>query len=230
MKAIYENDLDSSAKEALDLTILNSQFWRGRQDANSVNTSCGDRQCAPFMRSTCLATRIGKLTTSLKRSISPIKNEDSTGAEEKDAKENKAMEKDVEDERTDVALFMPVIHWETDIARLQQYYIMSDIDTQLKSDTALTEEEINRLPCSIDEKLLRRYLRHESPMHVRRTLDQAYYYTLDDTQIRDRDQVVLRYARKKISEGNGGVCPRVLMVDQCWLWVIGSMLSRVFRR
>ena len=117
---------------------------------------------------------------------------------------------------------MPIIHWETDIARLQQHYIISDIDKQGKSGKVITDSEINRLPCSIDEKLLRKYIRHTPPMHVRRTLDQSYHFTLNDTKLRDRDQVVLRYARE-ISQIDESIVPRVLMVDQCWLWVVGSM-------
>ncbi|PMD19967.1 hypothetical protein NA56DRAFT_705208 [Hyaloscypha hepaticicola] len=83
-------------------------------------------------------------------------------------------QKDSEDKRTDMAFFMPSIHWETDLTRLQQHYIMSDVDKQVKSNTVYTDEELSRLPCSIDEKLLRKYLRHGPPMHVRRTLDQSY--------------------------------------------------------
>ena len=123
-----------------------------------------------------------------------------------------------------MAFFMPFIHWETDLARLQQHYIMSDVDKQVKNNAVYTDEELSRLPCSIDEKLLRKYLRHGPPMHVRRTLDQSYHYTLDDIKLRDRDQVVLRYARKKVPQGDGTISPWVLMVDQCWLWVIGGRL------
>jgi hypothetical protein len=45
-----------------------------------------------------------------------------------------------------------------------------------------------------DEKLIRKYLNSKdgAPLHPRRTLDQAYYWTLKDTRIRDRDQVVYR--------------------------------------
>jgi len=121
-----------------------------------------------------------------------------------------------------MALFMPIIHWETDIARLQQHYIISDIDKQAKSGKVYTDRDIHRLPCSIDEKVLRKYIRHNPPMHVRRTLDQSYHFTLNDTKLRDRDQVVLRYARE-ISQVDKSIVPRVLMVDQCWLWVVGSM-------
>jgi hypothetical protein len=135
-------------------------------------------------------------------------------------------EKDsAEGSRTDMVFFMPVIHWETDLARLQQHYIIEDVDNQVRSDAMLTDAEINSLPCSTDEKLLRKYSRHQSPVHVRRTLDQSYHPTLDDTKLRDRDQVVLRDARNKILQGYESIIPRVLMVDQCWLWIIGSMDS-----
>lgn len=43
-----------------------------------------------------------------------------------------------------------------------------------------------------DRKLIDGYLHHEPPMHTRRTLDQAYYWTLPNTRARDRDQVVYR--------------------------------------
>lgn len=130
---------------------------------------------------------------------------------------------EIERDRTDMVMFMPFIHWETDIARLQQHYIMSDVDDHVKTGKLFTDVEIGQLPCSIDEKLLRTYLWHPSPVHIRRTLDQSFHYTLDDTKARDRDQVVLRYARQNYSEGR--TSPRVLMVDQCWLWVIGSRLQ-----
>jgi hypothetical protein len=79
-----------------------------------------------------------------------------------------------------------------------------------------------------------------------RTLDQAYYYMLSDTQDRDSDQVVTRRARKEAGEfktdissserhmdrlssssgsGDGTPPPKVLrhnilMVDQLWLWCV----------
>jgi len=60
-----------------------------------------------------------------------------------------------------------------------------------------------------DERLLRDFLRTEPPLHVRRTLDQSYFWTLQDTASRDRDQVVYRGTR-------GGRRPqgRIVMVDQ----------------
>ncbi|KAI1771434.1 hypothetical protein F4818DRAFT_454561 [Hypoxylon cercidicola] len=43
-----------------------------------------------------------------------------------------------------------------------------------------------------DKKLLHKYLSADPPLHPRRTLDQAYYWTLKSTRKRDRDQVVYR--------------------------------------
>ncbi|KUI59766.1 hypothetical protein VP1G_07029 [Cytospora mali] len=67
----------------------------------------------------------------------------------------------------------------------------------------------------------------EPPLHIRRTLDQAYFPNLKDTSERDRDQVVYRATRKPFR-------PRVVMVDQLWLWILDELFiiidqcSRVF--
>ncbi|KAG7144074.1 hypothetical protein HYQ46_007190 [Verticillium longisporum] len=49
-------------------------------------------------------------------------------------------------------------------------------------------------------------------LFVWRTLDQAYYWTLNTTKSRDRDQVVCTAGIQKVS--------RVMMVDQLWMWVL----------
>lgn len=173
-------------------------YWLGRQNAYSAFSKAPlDHQRTPhharFMRPTCLGlpTNIGL--------------------------------DDDNDERTDMVFFMPFLHWETDVARLHTHYIIDDIDTQLvdPNTTNLTDEEIGRLPCDVEEKLLRKYLHSSSPLHIRRTLDQAYYSTLSNTLFRDRDQVVSRSTRNEYYTTMAS--PPVLMVDQCWLWVIGGM-------
>lgn len=65
-----------------------------------------------------------------------------------------------------------------------------------------------------DEKLLREKVNIHSPLHVRRTLDQYYFLTLDNTSERDRDQVVYRGTRSLSST------TRVVMVDQLWMWIL----------
>ncbi|KAI0602483.1 hypothetical protein F4775DRAFT_537433 [Biscogniauxia sp. FL1348] len=80
---------------------------------------------------------------------------------------------------------------------------------------------------------LRAYLNYQDkpvklPLHPRRTLDQSYYYMLEDTSHRDETQVVSRwnhhnYNLPKIGrEGGHGEAHNILMVDQLWLWIIPS--------
>ncbi|KAI0159824.1 hypothetical protein GGR57DRAFT_438740 [Xylariaceae sp. FL1272] len=65
------------------------------------------------------------------------------------------------------------------------------------------------------------YFRQDFPMEsaalqIRRTLDQ-YFYAHYDTEIRDQDQVVYRYFRDVLHSEE----PKMFMVDQLWLWVLG---------
>jgi hypothetical protein len=119
-----------------------------------------------------------------------------------------------------MVFFMPYIHYETDLACLRQHYIVKHVHNQSAENDLFTEEELRKLDCDVDEKIIRKYLNNPKPIHLRRTLDQSYYYTLEDTLLRDRDQVVSRYVEKELPVGD--ISPPVLMVDQCWLWVIGG--------
>ncbi|KAK0105805.1 hypothetical protein ONS95_004322 [Cadophora gregata] len=69
-----------------------------------------------------------------------------------------------------------------------------------------------------DERLLRDNLHQNPPLHIRRTLDQSYFLTLDDTGIRDKDQVVYRGTR--LGNSFHSHSTRVVMVDQLWLWIL----------
>jgi hypothetical protein len=68
-----------------------------------------------------------------------------------------------------------------------------------------------------DVRMLRDYLYSKTPLHPRRTLDQSYYWNLPDTNMRDEDQVV--YYETKYGT-NIFRTPRVLMVDQLWLYIL----------
>lgn len=63
-------------------------------------------------------------------------------------------------------------------------------------------------------------------LHIRRTLDQFTYRTIETHPDRDTDQVVLRYQEKRknnrIKEDREE--PRLLMVDQLMIWVISDNL------
>ncbi|KAF8849052.1 hypothetical protein BDZ45DRAFT_753177 [Acephala macrosclerotiorum] len=80
-----------------------------------------------------------------------------------------------------------------------------------------------------DERLLRENLHHNPPLHIRRTLDQSYFLTLEDTSVRDKDQVVYRETREGRSFHTRNT--RVVMVDQLWLWILdGNTIITSFPR
>ncbi|KAI0435950.1 hypothetical protein F4803DRAFT_543842 [Xylaria telfairii] len=98
-----------------------------------------------------------------------------------------------------------------------------------------------------DKILLTKYLPENPPLHPRRTLDQAFYWTLRTTKERDCDQVVFRGTTAKPDDFHRfnretkkwakheeykiqGTCSecttniqklsRVVMVDQLWMWIL----------
>lgn len=100
-----------------------------------------------------------------------------------------------------------------------------------------------------DKRLLEKFLLHDPPMHPRRTLDQAYYWTLNTTRSRDKDQVVYRATTAKGAEFHKydpkernwpkheelkihqscvdcaekiKKVSRVVMVDQLWMWILDA--------
>lgn len=80
-----------------------------------------------------------------------------------------------------------------------------------------------------DERLLRENLHLNPPLHIRRTLDQSYFLTLEDTAMRDKDQVVYRETREGRSFHTRNT--RVVMVDQLWLWILdGNTIITSFPR
>jgi len=78
------------------------------------------------------------------------------------------------------------------------------------------KQYINGLPKDRAKELIKFYAGDAHPLHIRRTLDQYVYYMLDNIAPRNKDQVVSRFGDK------AGVKPIVMMVDQLWLWIIGS--------
>lgn len=50
-----------------------------------------------------------------------------------------------------------------------------------------------------DQQILEEYLFKQPPLHPRRTLDQAYFWRLRNTRLRDRDQVVYRYTNAEFA-------------------------------
>ncbi|KAH7308294.1 hypothetical protein BKA65DRAFT_415197 [Rhexocercosporidium sp. MPI-PUGE-AT-0058] len=68
-----------------------------------------------------------------------------------------------------------------------------------------------------DERLISEHLHSNSPLHMRRTLDQFYYWTVIDTTAQDQNQVVYHGTR---SSNDPEATGRVVMVDQLWMWIL----------
>ena len=121
---------------------------------------------------------------------------------------------------SNVFLFMPYLHFETDEAR-------REMSAAIRSSAPKRDDEVKRprkrnishvrSRFSRDEMLIHAYLHSTTGLHLRRTLDQFYLHGIDTSE-RDEDQVVWRYCQAKGKE------EKVYMVDQLWMWVLGPSL------
>ena len=91
-----------------------------------------------------------------------------------------------------------------------------------------------------DQKLMEMNLTSRSPLHLRRTLHQSFHWTLRNTRTRARDQIVYRetspwpheihhectiYPCVRCTE-NIKMIPRLVMVDQLWMWILDEGKTR----
>ena len=116
------------------------------------------------------------------------------------------------DPKSNLILFCPFLHYETALARREMHCSIRQV-----------EEAVYRplIDLSDDELLLRAHLTDNiHGLHIRRTLDQFFYSNIDTIE-RDEDQVVYRYQTKPNSLIND---PKIFMVDQLWMWVLGKDL------
>ena len=118
-----------------------------------------------------------------------------------------------------IVLFMPYLHYETHEQRKK-------MTKAIERATGTPESLFAPDPgITCDEMLMRAYLPNSQSahsthnlLHIRRTLDQFYYHAIS-TESRDEDQVVFRYTRDHKPYER-----KVFMVDQLWLWTLGSDL------
>ncbi|KAJ0423010.1 hypothetical protein BJY00DRAFT_310609 [Aspergillus carlsbadensis] len=109
---------------------------------------------------------------------------------------------------------MPYLHYET-VSNFQE--MQDAIYGAAKS--AAPDAQPKDLPS--DNTLIKAYMFPAGEgVHPRRTLDQFFYPNFD-TRLRDRDQVVYRYQK---TTGIGSDDPKLYMVDQLWVLIIGSKL------
>jgi hypothetical protein len=123
---------------------------------------------------------------------------------------------------------MPYLHWERSIVQRHTSKIIQHAEICSRKLKENDEDIGQRLvlqktSCSMQEMAIRYYV-HRPWMHMRRTLDQFYYPMLQDTELRDGDQVVEKYYKKIDAKKRGGIQRdyKILMVDQLWLWVLNQ--------
>jgi ankyrin repeat protein/Mg2+ and Co2+ transporter CorA len=123
--------------------------------------------------------------------------------------------------------FMPYLHFESDRSRQEMQNAI--LRAQMIKDREKHEGWFARPPlkkaATYDEMLLRAHLTSSHiSLHVRRTLDQFFYHNID-TRSRDQDQVVYRYQTQHLSEEEkSDADPKIFMVDQLWMWILGKDL------
>jgi hypothetical protein len=114
---------------------------------------------------------------------------------------------------------MPYLHWETEENLDEMKKIIKDYEVA-KGGKSNDDKSDTKKKKSSDyfklQDLVRAYLDDDHPLHIRRTLDQFYYHTLENTDARDKDQTGSRYHRK-FGLQNKNI---ITMVDQLWLWVL----------
>jgi len=114
---------------------------------------------------------------------------------------------------------MPYLHWETEDNLNEMKAIIKDYEMTVAREPNNCQDD-TRAPKSNDyskmKELVQAYLRDKHPLHIRRTLDQFYYYILNNTDVRDKDQTGSRYHRR-FGLKNKNI---ITMVDQLWLWVL----------
>ncbi|KAJ5658808.1 uncharacterized protein N7484_002457 [Penicillium longicatenatum] len=117
-----------------------------------------------------------------------------------------------------ICVFMPYLHFET-AERRQKMQDAIQRAEKLNFDSQHLKKTRTR-----DEMLIDAHLSSSTTsLHVRRTLDQFFYPNID-TQSRDQDQVVYRYQTKGPGCEGQGNDPKIFMVDQLWMWVLGTNL------
>ncbi|KAF4123894.1 CorA-like Mg2+ transporter protein [Geosmithia morbida] len=83
-----------------------------------------------------------------------------------------------------------------------------------------------------DGRLIEDHLYSTPPLHMRRTLEQFYYWTAEDTKHRDREQITCRATKHHGDDPDPEATSRLVMVDQLWLWILddNTVISSFPRR
>ena len=127
---------------------------------------------------------------------------------------SKGFKPGIKKQSPELTLFMPFLHFETVSSLSEMQKAIANSQGTRKAETRAAHA---------DELLTAAYISpSNSPLHIRRTLDQFFYYNID-TENRDKDQVVHRYQTSNQPD-SAKVDPRVIMIDQLWILVLSEDL------
>ncbi|RHZ62320.1 ankyrin repeat protein [Aspergillus thermomutatus] len=117
-----------------------------------------------------------------------------------------------------VCVFMPYLHFETAERRQKMQEAIQRAETLSFRSPGISRSSTR------DEMLISAHLASSTTsLHVRRTLDQFFYPNID-TRSRDQDQVIYRYQTKGQGRDRFWSDPKIFMVDQLWMWILGENL------
>ncbi|EAW07385.1 ankyrin repeat protein [Aspergillus clavatus NRRL 1] len=117
-----------------------------------------------------------------------------------------------------VCVFMPYLHFETAERRQKMQEAIQRAEMLSFQSPGISRSSTR------DEMLISAHLASSTTsLHVRRTLDQFFYPNID-TQSRDQDQVIYRYQTKGQGRERFRSDPKIFMVDQLWMWILGTNL------
>ncbi|KAI1743826.1 hypothetical protein F4680DRAFT_407618 [Xylaria scruposa] len=237
MHILFGNDPAKSDTTTQTGKILARGFWRGQMYGSGERgiTSHGTRHAKKMATGSIHARHMRSRCSVIPRETPSPEPQDATHSIPDQSKNG----------GKDIAIFLPYLHWETSSRRAKMAGIIDEVirpQGQRKVDhqnlAKIVEEKLNstskkheyrhyignylmaiakvaeEMDYEDDEHLLRESISAKAPLHARRTLDQYYFPNLEDTSIRDRDQVVYR--------GTKYGSPRVVMVDQLWLWIVND--------
>ncbi|KAK1757198.1 hypothetical protein QBC47DRAFT_412517 [Echria macrotheca] len=128
-----------------------------------------------------------------------------------------------EDERVNSYLFMPFIEQETSNSHEERKEVLNEMANPGAKENPPSPSNSKWTRLSHKAQLLLAYGFDGSQIHERRTLDQAFYYTMPTAKVWERDttQVVSRFSTLPREKA------RLLMVDQLWMWVIQTPRKRI---
>lgn len=153
-----------------------------------------------------------------KRGPSPAPLNKKEAKKEMRKKESSKKETQGVTSKGNIFTFMPYLHFESTQRR-------QEMQEAIKCAERIKSHDHRKLARAktYDEMLIRAHLATSTTsLHVRRTLDQSFYHNID-TESRDQDQVVYRYQLKG-KDPKEEIDPKIVMVDQLWMWILGKNL------